>query len=76
MSNIYSRLTPAFRRKVEQSSLTHAAIARGIGVTPQFFNAVWNGTEAVTGRFMAGAIIAGLGKSFSDIAEPVLEAAA
>lgn len=60
-------LSLAFRDKVESTGMTHSAIARAIGVTRQFFSAVWLGKEQPTIRFAVGAINAGLGNTFDDI---------
>ncbi len=60
-------LTQQFRYMVEKTGMTHSAIANGMGVTRQFFSAVWNGKEQPTMRFVVGAITAGLGKTFDDV---------
>lgn len=71
-TQVYARLTPEFREKAQKSGLTTQGLADAIGVSRQFYSAVWHGKEPVTGRFMFGAVRAGLGETFSDIAEPAL----
>ncbi len=65
-----AQLTEAFCNRVTDTGMTHEAIAKSLGVTKQFFSAVWNGKENPSVRFMTGAVLAGLGNSFADIAEP------
>lgn len=60
-------LTQQFRYVVEKTGMTHSAIADGMGVTRQFFSAVWNGKEEPTTRFAVGAINAGLARSFDEV---------
>jgi transcriptional regulator with XRE-family HTH domain len=60
-------LTQQFRYMVEKTGMTHSAVAKGMGVTRQFFSAVWNGKEEPTTRFIKSAIDAGLGKTFNDV---------
>lgn len=61
-------ITPAFRRRVEQTGMTQGALAKAIGVSRQFFNAVLNGKQEPTTAFMVGAIKAGLADQLSEIA--------
>lgn len=60
-------LTQQFRYMVEKTGMTHSAIANGMGITRQFFSAVWNGKEEPTTRFAVGAINAGLARSFDEV---------
>lgn len=60
-------LTQRFRYVVENTGMTHTAIANAIGVTRQFFSLVWNGKEEPTMRFVTGALAAGLGNTFNDV---------
>ncbi|WP_455951367.1 hypothetical protein [Arcanobacterium haemolyticum] len=64
-----TELTPEFRERINQTEMTHTAIALAIGVTKQFFSLVWSGKENVSVRFMVGAINAGLAESFDQIAQ-------
>ncbi|MCD4557638.1 hypothetical protein [Schaalia sp. lx-100] len=61
------QLTQKFRYLVENTGMTHAAIAAAMGITRQFFSAVWLGKEQPTARFAVGALQAGLGHSFDDV---------
>lgn len=61
-------LTDQFREAVNRSGLTHAALAKGMDITPQFFSAVWADREPVTARFMAGALESGLVHRLDQIA--------
>ncbi len=63
-------LTEEFKQRVEDTGMTDAAVAAAIGVTKQYFSAVKNGKEAPSIKFLAGAVIAGLGQNFGDIARP------
>lgn len=62
-------LTDSFRTRLDQTGMSQAAIAKAIGVSPQYFSRVIRDLEQPSVRFMAGAIQAGLGASFADIAE-------
>lgn len=70
-----ARLSPRFLARVEATGLSDMAIAAAIGVSRQFYADVKAGKQNPTTRFMAGAIRAGLGESFDDVAEPLPERA-
>lgn len=63
-------LADSFRDRLEQTGMSQAAIAKAIGVSPQYFNRVYRGLQPPSVRFITGAIQAGLGDNFSDIAKP------
>ena len=66
-----AQLTEKFRKKVEETGLSQNGVAGSIRVSRQYFNRIWRGLESPSTRFMALAIDAGYGETFSDIAEPV-----
>lgn len=65
-----ARLTTKFLDRVAQTGLTDEATARAIGVSKQYYSQVKNGQQNPSVTFMAGAVHAGLGSNFADIAEP------
>ena len=67
------RLTDSFLARVTTTGLTDTAAAATIGVTPQYYSQVKTGKVPPSARFMAGAVLAGLADSFSDVAEVTVE---
>lgn len=67
--NTKVRLTRQFLDRVEATGLSDSAIAAAIGVSKQFYSQVKHGQEQPTIKFLAGAVLAGLGDTFGDIAE-------
>lgn len=70
--NVRAQLTKKFRQRVEDLNVTETAIADMLKISRQHYNRVWRGLEAPSTRFMVMAVAAGLGKTFDDIAEPVI----
>lgn len=69
-----ARLTPGFLANAEKTGLTDSALAAAIGVSKQFYSQVKNGQAAPSVAFMAGAVRAGLARTFADVAEAIPEA--
>lgn len=62
-------LTPAFKKRITDLEITHLAVSKMMGITPQQFSEIWNGQAQPSTAFIVKAIRAGLGENFSDIAE-------
>ncbi|MDY5151371.1 helix-turn-helix transcriptional regulator [Actinotignum urinale] len=62
-------LTDDFKAKINSLGVTQLAVAKMMGITPQQFSEIWNGSAQPSTTFIVKAIQAGLGESFSDIAE-------
>lgn len=69
-NDLESQLTDKFRARVEATGLTQDAIARAICVSEKYFKDVWEGRKPASHRFMTAAVLAGLGETYADIAEP------
>lgn len=71
MTNPSIRVAQPFWERAKSTGLSDAALAAAIGVSPQYYSQIKNGAIAPSARFMAGAVLSGLAKDFSEVAEVV-----